>query len=129
MWQSEESHNVLSNLSSTLGKNARRGRENHPKVMSTRGETQKENDNSPKEREKLKRPVPHEEIVKVSFEKEEPERTFQVGTMLKKNHKEGLICLIRDYKLRCIGCTWTLCTSPLSKRNERLMMRITKRLE
>ncbi|GAA0170163.1 hypothetical protein LIER_40904 [Lithospermum erythrorhizon] len=46
-----------------LGKNPERskksGRENYPEVMSTRGEIQKDDDNSPKERENLKRPVPH----------------------------------------------------------------------
>ncbi|GAA0153493.1 hypothetical protein LIER_11716 [Lithospermum erythrorhizon] len=37
------------------------GRENHPEVMSIQCEERYEEDNSPKERETLKRPVPHEE--------------------------------------------------------------------
>ncbi|GAA0168124.1 hypothetical protein LIER_40500 [Lithospermum erythrorhizon] len=35
-----------------------------------------------RERENLKRPVPHAEIVKVPFDKEEPEKTFRIGIML-----------------------------------------------
>ncbi|GAA0158315.1 hypothetical protein LIER_38616 [Lithospermum erythrorhizon] len=57
-------------------KSKKRIRENHPEVMSMRGENYKENDNSPKERENLKRLVPHEEIVKVPFAEKEPKKTF-----------------------------------------------------
>ncbi|GAA0172521.1 hypothetical protein LIER_26330 [Lithospermum erythrorhizon] len=64
------------------------GLENHLKVMSTRGEAQ-ENDNSPNEGENLKIPVPHEEIAKVPFVEEEPEKTFHIGTMLEESHKEN----------------------------------------
>ncbi|GAA0152569.1 hypothetical protein LIER_11018 [Lithospermum erythrorhizon] len=66
--------------------------------MSTRGETQKEKNNSLKERENLKKPIPHEEIVKVPFAKEKPEKTFRIGTMLEENHRENLIRLIKEDK-------------------------------
>ncbi|GAA0184158.1 hypothetical protein LIER_31447 [Lithospermum erythrorhizon] len=72
----------------------KRDRENNPEVMSTKGETQKENDNSPKERESLRKPVPHEEIVA----DEELEKTFRVGMMLEENHIKGLIRLIQKYR-------------------------------
>ncbi|GAA0163582.1 hypothetical protein LIER_19411 [Lithospermum erythrorhizon] len=73
-------------------------RENHPEMMSTNGEARQENDNSPKERENLKGPIPHEEIVKVPLAEKEPEKMFRIGTMLEENHKEDMICLIRKYK-------------------------------
>ncbi|GAA0176342.1 hypothetical protein LIER_29351 [Lithospermum erythrorhizon] len=56
-------------------KSRKSGPENHPEVMTTRSEAQNESDNAPKERENLKRPVHHEEIVKVPFDKKEPEKT------------------------------------------------------
>ncbi|GAA0142241.1 hypothetical protein LIER_03187 [Lithospermum erythrorhizon] len=49
--------------------------------MSTKGEAQQQDDNSPRERENLKRPVSHEEIVKVPFAEGELEKTFRIGTM------------------------------------------------
>ncbi|GAA0158495.1 hypothetical protein LIER_15503 [Lithospermum erythrorhizon] len=76
--QSEEGANVLSKIGSSIGQGARKAkkhsRENHPEVMSTQHEARYEEENSPKQRENLKRPVPHEEIVKVPFVKEEPEK-------------------------------------------------------
>ncbi|GAA0161913.1 hypothetical protein LIER_18120 [Lithospermum erythrorhizon] len=72
--------------------------ENHPEVMIIRGEVQEQNDNSPKERESIRKPVPHEEVVNVPFADHEPEKTFRMRTMLEENQKEGLIQLIREYK-------------------------------
>ncbi|GAA0165143.1 hypothetical protein LIER_20620 [Lithospermum erythrorhizon] len=63
-------------LGQESGRSKKRSRENHQEVMSTRGETQKENDNSPKEREDLRKSVPHEEIMKVPFTAMEPEKTL-----------------------------------------------------
>ncbi|GAA0150762.1 hypothetical protein LIER_09627 [Lithospermum erythrorhizon] len=80
------------------GKSKKRGRENHPCVMSTRSKVQEERDNSPKERESDKKPIPHEEIVKIPFGEDEPEKTFQMGTLLEETHREGLIRLIREYR-------------------------------
>ncbi|GAA0157402.1 hypothetical protein LIER_14677 [Lithospermum erythrorhizon] len=85
-------------LGQASGKAKKRGRENHPEVLTMRGEVQEQNDNSPKERESLRKAVPHEEIVKVPFADGEPENMFRMGTMLEENHKEGLIRLIREYK-------------------------------
>ncbi|GAA0145991.1 hypothetical protein LIER_06047 [Lithospermum erythrorhizon] len=84
-------------LGQASGKTKKRGQENHPEVMTMRGEVQEQNDNLPKERESLRKPVPHEEIVKVLFTDHEPKKTFHMGTMLEENHKEGLIQLIREY--------------------------------
>ncbi|GAA0169882.1 hypothetical protein LIER_24264 [Lithospermum erythrorhizon] len=76
--------NVLSDVGSSPGQGARESkeaRENHPDVMSTQHEARYEDENFPKERENLKRPVPHEEIIKVPFVKEEPKKTFNIGTI------------------------------------------------
>ncbi|GAA0161164.1 hypothetical protein LIER_17541 [Lithospermum erythrorhizon] len=71
---------------------------NHPEVMTMRGEVQEQKDNSPKERESLRKPVPHEEIVKVPFADNESGKTFRMRRMLEENHNEGLIQLIREYE-------------------------------
>ncbi|GAA0145149.1 hypothetical protein LIER_05405 [Lithospermum erythrorhizon] len=81
-----------------LEKAKKRGWENYPEVMSTQCEAKYEEDNSPKERENLKRPVSYEEIVKVPLFKEEIEKTFRIGTMLGEEYRETLVDLIREYK-------------------------------
>ncbi|GAA0140472.1 hypothetical protein LIER_35244 [Lithospermum erythrorhizon] len=100
MWRLEKGHDMLSDLS--LGKTSEKARkgglENHPEVMTFRGVVREQNNNSPKQRECIKKPVPHEEVVKVPFADHELENTFRMGTMLEESHKEGLIQLIREYK-------------------------------
>ncbi|GAA0164657.1 hypothetical protein LIER_20244 [Lithospermum erythrorhizon] len=57
-----------------------------------------EEDNSPKERENLKRPVPNEEVEEILFNPMDVERTFKVGTKLDDTHREALISLIREFE-------------------------------
>ncbi|GAA0155166.1 hypothetical protein LIER_12951 [Lithospermum erythrorhizon] len=55
-------------------------------------------DNSPKEKENQKRPVPHKEIEEIPFNPTNQERVFKVGTKLDDTHREALISLIREFE-------------------------------
>ncbi|GAA0174279.1 hypothetical protein LIER_27704 [Lithospermum erythrorhizon] len=71
-------------------------RESQLEIRTVRKE--EENDNSPKERQNLKRPIPHEEVEEVPFNPANVERTFKVGTKLDGTYKEALVSLIRDFE-------------------------------
>ncbi|GAA0138802.1 hypothetical protein LIER_34983 [Lithospermum erythrorhizon] len=72
-----------------------RGREGHLEIRTVRKE---EEDNSSKDRENVKRPIPHEEVEEIPFKLKNVERTFKVGTKLSDAHKEALISLIGEFE-------------------------------
>ncbi|GAA0184211.1 hypothetical protein LIER_31499 [Lithospermum erythrorhizon] len=59
--------------------------------------TNKEEDNTPKEKESLRKAVPHEEVECIPFNKKDQDKTFRVGTKLEKKHMSQLIELIREF--------------------------------
>ncbi|GAA0170339.1 hypothetical protein LIER_40935 [Lithospermum erythrorhizon] len=59
--------------------------------------TNKEDDNSPKKKESLKKAVPHEEVECIPFSEKDQEKIFRVGTKLDKRHTSQLIELIREF--------------------------------
>ncbi|GAA0166855.1 hypothetical protein LIER_21919 [Lithospermum erythrorhizon] len=59
--------------------------------------TNKEEDNSPREKESLKKLVSHEEVECIPFDEKEKDKTFRVGTKLDKSHTSQLIELIREF--------------------------------
>ncbi|GAA0165507.1 hypothetical protein LIER_20896 [Lithospermum erythrorhizon] len=58
----------------------------------------KEEDNLPKERESLRRPVPHKEVEEIPFKHATKELTFKIGTRLGHTHQEELISLVREFE-------------------------------
>ncbi|GAA0159260.1 hypothetical protein LIER_16081 [Lithospermum erythrorhizon] len=57
-----------------------------------------EKDNSPQERESIKKGSPDEELKVVSFSEQQPEKTFKIGTQLSPDHRNLLIKLLQCYK-------------------------------
>ncbi|GAA0164355.1 hypothetical protein LIER_20013 [Lithospermum erythrorhizon] len=60
----------------------KRSRQNHSEICIVRNA--EEQDNSPKERENLKKP--HEEVEIMPFNQANPEKTFHVGTLIDNDH-------------------------------------------
>ncbi|GAA0145457.1 hypothetical protein LIER_05645 [Lithospermum erythrorhizon] len=59
--------------------------------------TNREEDNSPKEKESVKKVVPHEEVECVPFSEKGTLKTFRIDTNLDKKHTSQLIELIREF--------------------------------
>ncbi|GAA0161262.1 hypothetical protein LIER_17621 [Lithospermum erythrorhizon] len=57
-----------------------------------------EEDNSPKEKENKKRPIPYEEIVEVPFNLAVEDRAFKIGMRLDDAHRKALILLIGEFE-------------------------------
>ncbi|GAA0155144.1 hypothetical protein LIER_12939 [Lithospermum erythrorhizon] len=75
----------------------KRHKRNFPGIMKTTQPLASQ-DNSPHEKECLKKGSPHEELVVVSFSEQQPEKTFKIGTQLNPNHRNQLIKLLQRYK-------------------------------
>ncbi|GAA0147379.1 hypothetical protein LIER_42951 [Lithospermum erythrorhizon] len=75
----------------------KRHKRNSPGIMKTTHPLA-DQDNSPQERESLKKRSPHEELEVVSLNEEEPEKTFRIGTQLSPEHHNQLIKLLQVYK-------------------------------
>ncbi|GAA0187296.1 hypothetical protein LIER_34584 [Lithospermum erythrorhizon] len=104
LWESEESYDMLSRLSPppppvnkpTVKISKKRCRKDQLEIRTVRkGE---EEDNSLRERENQKRPVPHKKVDEIPFNPANREQAFRVGTKLDGSHREELISLIREFE-------------------------------
>ncbi|GAA0166407.1 hypothetical protein LIER_21564 [Lithospermum erythrorhizon] len=101
MWRSKEGADILSNIGSLLNKRTcekgrKRSRECHGEVNTVRSE--KEKDNSSKEKENVKKGEAYEEVEEIPFKQGKGDRTFRIGTKLGEEHKQKLITLVREYE-------------------------------